>query len=120
MQILHQVLKFIGFLKGLDFDTTALAVIRTVSVTIMAFKLKIANEKIAEWAKEAGLEVPEVEESAFHPTPSGVSLLEPISNSSSTKSSLSSSFSSPSSTRWVRRRRVCRELLPPLLEPPDE
>ncbi|KAH6632104.1 hypothetical protein F5144DRAFT_649563 [Chaetomium tenue] len=59
------VKQFIGFLKGLDFNSTALTIIRNVSIAIMAYKLNIANKKIANLAKEAGLEVPEVEESAF-------------------------------------------------------
>lgn len=59
------VQKYLSFLKGLKFDSTASTIIRTVSVIFMAYKLNIANSTIKECAKAAGLEVSEVESSAF-------------------------------------------------------
>jgi hypothetical protein len=59
------VKKFLSFLKGLQFDSTALTIIRSVSIIIMAYKLNIANSTIKECAKAAELEVSEVESSAF-------------------------------------------------------
>jgi hypothetical protein len=59
------VQKFLSFLKGLQFDSTALTIIRSVSIIIMAYKLNIANSTIKDCAKAAGLEVSEVESSAF-------------------------------------------------------
>lgn len=60
-----EVKKFLSFLKGLKFDSTALTIIRSVSIIIMAYKLNIANSTIKDCAKAAGLEVAEVESSAF-------------------------------------------------------
>ncbi|KAH6857046.1 hypothetical protein B0I37DRAFT_369050 [Chaetomium sp. MPI-CAGE-AT-0009] len=62
------VTQFLTFLKGLKIDTTVstvLSIVRTVSIATMAYKLNISNKKIAACAKEAGLEAPEVESSAF-------------------------------------------------------
>lgn len=53
------VQQFMGFIKGLNFDTTTMAIVRNVSISIMAYKLRIANKTIAENAKAAGLEVEE-------------------------------------------------------------
>lgn len=53
-------------IKGLDFNTAAMTIIRKVSVPIiLAYKLDIANSKMAEGAKPTGLKVPKVESSAF-------------------------------------------------------
>jgi hypothetical protein len=62
------VKKFLSFLKGLElkgWESTALTIVRSVSIIIMAYKLNIANSTIKECAKAAELEVSEVESSAF-------------------------------------------------------
>jgi len=59
------VQEYMSFIKGLNFNSTAMTIIRNVSISIMAYKLNIANKTIAECAKAAGLEVAEVESSAF-------------------------------------------------------
>jgi hypothetical protein len=56
---------FLGFLKGLDFDRTALTIIYGFSIAFMYTKLGIANKTIKENAKAAGFDVDEVESSSF-------------------------------------------------------
>lgn len=58
--------KFLGFIKGLQIPgSMEMALVRNLSIAIMARKLGNANETIKKNAKAAGLEVAEVESSAF-------------------------------------------------------
>lgn len=57
--------QFMGVLAGLDFPTTELSIVRNFAVSIMFYKLGIANKTIATAAKAAGLPVEEVDSSAF-------------------------------------------------------
>ncbi|GAB1320994.1 hypothetical protein MFIFM68171_11204 [Madurella fahalii] len=59
------VQKYLNSIKGLTMDRTAMTIIQNLSIAIMAYKLNIANKTIAKCAKAAGLEVAEVESSAF-------------------------------------------------------
>jgi hypothetical protein len=56
---------YMGFIQGLNFSSTTMTIVKQVSFAIMLYKLNIANKTIKECAKAAGLEVAEVEQSAF-------------------------------------------------------
>ncbi|KAI1324720.1 hypothetical protein F5Y16DRAFT_380191 [Xylariaceae sp. FL0255] len=57
--------QFFDFLKGVEYPSTELSIVRNFSIAIMVYKLKIANNTIAENAKAAGFDVSEVESSSF-------------------------------------------------------
>jgi hypothetical protein len=57
--------QFLNFLKGLDYPSTQLSIVRNFSIAIMVYKLNIANKTIEVNAKAAGFEVAEVESSSF-------------------------------------------------------
>lgn len=57
--------QFMGFLKGLNYPSTELSMVRNFSIAIMYYKLNIANKTIEVNAKAAGFEVAEVESSTF-------------------------------------------------------
>lgn len=57
--------QFLSFIKGLNYPSTQLSIIRNFSIAIMYYKLGIANKTIQENAKAAGFEVEEVESSTF-------------------------------------------------------
>lgn len=57
--------KYMGFIRGLDYPATELAFVQNTSIAIMSLKLGIANKTIKENAEAAGLQVEEVESSAF-------------------------------------------------------
>lgn len=62
------VQQFLGFIKGLKLsglESTALTMVRGLSIAIMYYKLGISNKVIQDSAKAAGIEVEEVESSAF-------------------------------------------------------
>lgn len=61
----NNITQILGYIKGLNFSSTAISIVRNISITIMAYKLNITNKTIAKYAKAAGLEVAEVESSAF-------------------------------------------------------
>ncbi|KAK3292834.1 uncharacterized protein B0H64DRAFT_402902 [Chaetomium fimeti] len=60
------VTKYMSYIKGLEgLPTTELSIVRHLSIAFMFNNLRIANSKIADCAKEAGLEIEEVEASSF-------------------------------------------------------
>jgi hypothetical protein len=62
----QNIQQFMGTIKGFTgFDTTAITIIRSVAVTFMFAKLKLANTTIETNARAAGFEVAEVESSTF-------------------------------------------------------
>ncbi|KAK0517343.1 hypothetical protein JMJ35_000498 [Cladonia borealis] len=60
-----EVKQCIGSIVGLDFDTTALSLVRGFTIAIMFRKLQIARKTIRENAQEAGLDGAEVESNVF-------------------------------------------------------
>ncbi|KAF5624696.1 uncharacterized protein FTJAE_10289 [Fusarium tjaetaba] len=57
--------KFLGVIQGLDYPSTAMAIVRGISIAIMYYKLNIASNKIEANAQAAGFDAAEVEASTF-------------------------------------------------------